>query len=206
MNKELLIRILQVTVILVILLIFIFLLLGINVFTINGVSKLPSILSIVVIFWGFYFSIGWKLPILKYVALKENLNGTWFGTYTSKNQITLAENEGQIAVIIRQNFLVVNVKSFTNMYVNHSYSEVLNYDNKSDTHHLIYLYSQNDFKPTDNNARKGTSELQLHYNLESKELFGNFWTNHNSQGYLNLKKISKKQAKSFSEALNYSKK
>lgn len=206
MNKELLIRILQATVILVILLIFLFLSFGINVFTLAGVSKLPSILSLVVLFWGFYFSIGWKWPVLKSIAKRENLNGTWFGTYTSKNQLTNAEFEGDISVVIRQNFLVVDVKSFTDKYINYSYGEALNYDNKSDKHQLIYLYSQNDFKPTDDNVRRGTSELQLHYDLKKKELFGNFWTNHNSQGYLNLKKISSKQAKSFNEALNYLKK
>lgn len=206
MNKELLIRILQATVILVILLIFLFLSFGINVFTLAGVSKLPSILSLVVLFWGFYFSIGWKWPVLKSIAKRENLNGTWFGTYTSKNQLTNAEFEGDISVVIRQNFLVVDVKSFTDKYINYSYGEALNYDNKSDKHQLIYLYSQNDFKPTDDNVRRGTSELQLHYDLKRKELFGNFWTNHNSQGYLNLKKISSKQAKSFNEALTYLKK
>jgi hypothetical protein len=206
MNKELLIRILQATVILVILLIFLFLSFGINVFTLAGVSKLPSILSLVVLFWGFYFSIGWKWPVLKSIAKRENLNGTWFGTYTSKNQLTNAEFEGDISVVIRQNFLVVDVKSFTDKYINYSYGEALNYDNKSDKHQLIYLYSQNDFKPTDDNIRRGTSELQLHYDLKRKELFGNFWTNHNSQGYLNLKKISSKQAKSFNEALTYLKK
>ena len=206
MNKELLIRILQATVILVILLIFLFLSFGINVFTLTGVSKLPSILSLVVLFWGFYFSIGWKWPVLKSIAKRENLNGTWFGTYTSKNQLTNAEFEGEISVVIRQNFLVVDVKSFTDKYINYSYGEALNYDNKSDKHQLIYLYSQNDFKPTDDNVRRGTSELQLHYDLKKKELFGNFWTNHNSQGYLNLKKISSKQAKSFNEALTYLKK
>lgn len=206
MNKELLMRILQATVILVILLIFLFLSFGINVFTLAGVSKLPSILSLVVLFWAFYFSIGWKWPVLKSIAKRENLNGTWFGTYTSKNQLTNAEFEGDITVVIRQNFLVVDVKSLTDKYINYSYGEALNYDNKSDKHQLIYLYSQNDFKPTDDNVRRGTSELQLHYNLKTKELFGNFWTNHNSQGYLNLKKISSKQAKSFNEALTYLKK
>lgn len=206
MNKELLIRILQATVILVLVLIFLFLSLGINVFTLAGVSKLPSILSLVVLFWGFYFSIGWKWPVLKSIAKRENLNGTWFGTYTSKNQLTNVEFDGEIAVVIRQNFLVVDVKSFTDKYINYSYGEALSYDNKSDKHQLIYLYSQNDFKPTDDNVRRGTSELQLHYDLKSKELFGNFWTNHNSQGYLNLRKISSKQAKSFNEALTYSKK
>jgi hypothetical protein len=206
MNKEILIRILQVTVIFVLLLVFLFLLFGINVFTSGGVSKLPSILSIVVLFWTFYFSFGWKWPLIKYIVFKENLNGTWFGAYTAKNQINGDEFAGEIAVIIRQNFLMVNVKSYTINYVNHSYGEALNYDNKSDTHQLIYLYSQNEFKPTDDNVRKGTSELQLHYNLESEELFGNFWTNHNSQGHLNLSKVSKKQAKSFNEALTFSEK
>lgn len=131
MNKELMIRILQVTVVIVLLLVFVFLLFGINVFTLEGVSKLPSILSIVVLFWGFYFSIGWKWPIIKHIVFKENLNGTWFGTYTSKNPISGDEFEGEIAIVIRQSFLVINVKSFTSNYINLSYGEALKYDNKS---------------------------------------------------------------------------
>lgn len=203
MNKDLIVRILQVTVVLVLILIFIFLLFDINVFTLNGMAKIPSILSIIVLFWGFYFSIGWKLPLLKHIVFKENLSGTWLGTYTSKNLLNGDEFEGEIAVIIRQNFLVVNVKSYTSNFINHSYGEALTYDNKSDTHQLIYLYSQNEFRPTDDNARKGTSELQLHYNSKNEELFGPFWTNHNSKGQLNLEKVSKKEVKSFNEAKKY---
>jgi len=204
MDKELFTRILQVTVVVVVLLLFIFLFIGIDIFSFKGISKLPSIVSLVVLFWAFYISFGWKWPILKLLAYKENLNGTWFGTYTSINVMTKEKFEGQIAVVIRQTFIMINVKSYTSNYVNHSYGEVLNYNNKSDTNQLIYLYSQNEYNPTSDDDRKGTSELQLNYSNKKKGLFGKFWTNHNSQGHVNLSKLTRKQLKSFDEALIYS--
>jgi len=199
MSKEILTRILYVTIILAILGFLILNLFGMNILDSTGFLKIPSLLSGIVLFWTFYIAIGWKLPLLKYIVYKENLNGTWFGTYTSKNFTSNEEFNGNISVVIRQNFLNLNVKSFTENYVNHSFGEVLNYDSKSDSHQLIYLYSQNEFNPTDDNYRKGTSELNLHCNVDEDEFFGDFWTNHNSKGFLNLKKISKKHCKSFSE-------
>jgi hypothetical protein len=203
MDKKILFRILQVTVGLVLLIVCVLFASGINPFSLKGVTKIPTIVSIVVLFWGFYFSIGWKWPYLRKLVYKENLNGTWFGTYTSRNFITNEVFKDQIAVVIRQSFVMLNVKSHTANYINHSYGETLNYDTNSDTHQLIYLYSQSIFKPVDDNARKGTSELQLNYNCDKEELYGNFWTNHNSKGFLNLTKITKTQVKSFNEALKH---
>ena len=200
MKKQTINRILYITIILAVLGFFILKLFNINILTKDGAMKIPSLLSGVVLFWGFYFSIGWKLPILKYLVYKENINGTWLGHYSSKNFTSNDVFQGEIAVVIRQNFLSLNVKSFTENYINYSFAEVLNYDSKSDTHQLIYLYSQSQFNPTDDNIRKGTSELNLHCNIKSKELFGDFWTNHNSKGDLKLKKITTKYTKSFLEA------
>lgn len=200
MNKKLLIRILQITVVLALLEIFLFMSLGIDVFSMKGISKIPTIISSIVLFWIFYFSWGWKIPYLRKLAYKENLNGTWFGTYKSKNFTSESEFNGEIVLVIRQSFIMLNVKSFTDKYINYSYGEVMNYDSNSDSHQLLYLYSQSEIKPTNDNIRKGTSELHLHYNCDKKELYGNFWTNHNSKGYLNLTKTSKKKVKSFAEA------
>lgn len=205
MRKKTLYRILYVTIILAILGAFIFQLCGINLLKKDGFTKIPSLLSAVVLFWGFYLSIGWKIPGLKYLVYKENLNGTWYGTYNSKNFTSAEEFNGGIAVVIRQTFLTLDVKSYTENFINYSFGEVLNYDSKSDSHQLIYLYSQSQFNPTDDNVRKGTSELNLHCNIHQEELFGDFWTNHNSKGFLQLKKISKKHSKSFAEAQNIKK-
>ena len=201
MNKKLITRILQVTIVLALIGAFVLRIFDINIFTRKGVFKIPMIISLIVLFWGFYFSIGWKWPLLKKLVYRENLNGTWFGTYTSKNFTSNEEFNGEIAVVIRQNFLNLNIKSYTTNYINYSFGEALNYKSKSDTHQLIYLYSQSEFKPTDDNIRKGTSELQLHCDTKKKEIFGDFWTNHNSKGYLNLTKVSKKHCQSFEDAV-----
>ncbi|WHT39702.1 hypothetical protein QNH98_03190 [Myroides sp. mNGS23_01] len=174
MKKEILERILKVTIILTVLLIIIFNLLGINIFTKAGIVKIPSIISIIVVFWMFYISIGWKWPLLKHIVYKENINGTWLGTYFSKDFTTDNKYNGEIVIVIRQTFLRIDVKSHTERFINYSFSESFSYDEKSDTNQLIYLYTQNQFDPTDDNYRKGTSELILHLNVNQKELTGDF--------------------------------
>ena len=202
MKKATLERILKVTVILTIIGIVIFNFFGINIFNKEGFIKIPSLISGIVLFWLFYISIGWKWPLLKHIVYQENINGTWFGTYDSKNFTTDETFNGEIAMIIRQSFLRIDIKSMTLNYINYSFAEAFTHDSKSDSNQLVYLYSQSQFNPTDDSYRKGTSELMLHFNLDGQELFGDFWTNHNSKGNLNLKKISNKHFKSFLEAKN----
>lgn len=200
MKKSTLERILKVTVILTLIGILIFNLMGINIFSKQGFIKIPSLISGIVLFWVFYISIGWKWPLFKHIVYQENINGTWFGTYDSRDFTTNKNYNGEIAMIVRQTFLRIDIKSMTSNYINYSFGEAFTYDSKSDSNQLIYLYSQSEFNPTDDNIRKGTSELMLHFNVSGQEFFGDFWTNHNSKGILNLKKVSKKHSKSFLEA------
>lgn len=203
MKKSTLERILKVTVILTLLGIVIFQLLGINIFSKEGFVKIPSLISGIILFWVFYIGVGWKWPLLKYIVYQENINGTWFGNYSSQDFTTDNKFEGEIVIVIRQSFLRIDVKSFTVNYINYSFGEAFSYDSKSDSNQLIYLYSQSQFNPTDDSIRKGTSELMLHFNVNGKEFFGDFWTNHNSKGTLNLKKVTSKHTKSFLEAKKY---
>nr|WP_255487967.1 hypothetical protein [Pontibacter sp. KCTC 32443] len=181
----------------------IFQLLGINIFSKEGLVKIPSLISGVVLFWVLYISFGWKLPLVKYIVYQENINGTWFGQYASTDFTTNKIYEGEIAIVIRQSFLRIDVTSLTENYINYSFGEAFTHDSKSDSNQLIYLYSQSEFNPTDDKIRKGTSELMLHFNVDEKEFFGDFWTNHNSKGNLNLKKVKSKHAKSFLEAKKF---
>ncbi|MCS3797149.1 hypothetical protein [Niastella sp. OAS944] len=151
----------------------------------------------------FYISIGWKWPLFKYIVYQENINGTWLGTYSSTDFTTEQKYSGEIAIVIRQSFLRIDVKSLTINYINYSFGEAFTHDSKSDSNQLIYLYSQSQFNPADDTIRKGTSELMLHFNVNQKEFFGDFWTNHNSKGNLNLKKVTSKHAKSFLEAKKF---
>lgn len=203
MRKKTLDRILKVTIILAVIGFFILNAFGYNILTKEGFPKTTMLLSGILLFWTFYIAVGWKIPLIKYIVYQKNLNGTWFGTYKSTNFTSSEKFEGNIAVVIRQNFLTLNVKSFTEHYINFSFGEVLNYDSKSETHQLIYLYSQNQKDKANDDIRKGTSELNLQCEIKHEELFGDFWTNHNSKGFLRLKKVTNKHSKSFSEALKF---
>lgn len=205
MKKSTLDRILQVTIILTTLGIVILQLLGINIFSKEGFLKIPSLISIISLFWLFYISLGWKWPLIKHIVYQENMNGTWLGEYSSKDFTTDKIYNGEIAIVIRQSFLRIDVKSFTINYINYSFGESLKYDSKSDSTQLIYLYSQSAYNPTDDKVRKGTSELTLQYDINGNQLFGSFWTNHGSKGTLSLKKVKSKHAKSFLEAKEYTK-
>ena len=177
----------------------------VNLLTLSGLKKLSPIITILVLFWIFYLTIGWKLPILKYIVYKENLNGTWYGKYDSRDILNNKNYKGEIAIVIRQTFLTINVKSFTDKYLAYSFGETLLKEEKSDSKQLVYLYSQNQFNPTDKLTRKGASELHLTDEDDNKKLFGIFWTNYNSEGNLSFIRVSKKHVKSFAKAKQFNK-
>lgn len=186
--------------------IFILLILETDFTTWEGFKKLSSVFSCVILFWAFYFSWGWKWPLLKYIAYTENLNGTWFGNYHSRDARNDQVFEGEISIVIRQTFLSINIVSYTSSYLSYSYGEAVLNNQKNKSHQLVYLYSQNPYEPIDDLARRGTSELQLLLENGEKKLFGMFWTNHNSQGGLTLKKKTSKHLPSFIDAKKYQKK
>ena len=133
------------------------------------------------------------------------MNGTWFGEYKSEDNETGKIFQGEIAIVIRQSFLNVNVTSYTDKYMAFSFGEAILHNKSSDSHQLVYLYSQNQYNPTDDIARKGTSELHLLVEANKNRLFGKFWTNYNSKGNLKIVKITNKQVKSFHDAKKISK-
>ena len=184
---------------------FVFWKFNIEVKSFKALTTCFSILSGIVIWWTCYFSFLWKWKGFRRILYKENLNGTWLGEYNSNSLTDGKVYQGEIVIVIRQNFLNLNVKSFTEQYINYSFGEAVNYDSKSESHQLVYLYSQSQFKPIDDNIRKGASELKLLMEPNELKLFGSFWTNHNSKGTLSLKRISEIHCTSFKEAKNLQK-
>lgn len=176
---------------------------GINVFTKEGVFKISSVISGIAIFWTFYFAYLWKFPILNNLIYRNNLNGTWLGEYYSKDLTSGQEYRGEIALVIRQSFLNINITSYTERYLSFSFAESFIVNNERKKHQLVYLYSQNEFDITDDNARKGATELLAICESESMKLFGHFWTNKNSKGKLDIKRVSKKHYNSFNDAKNW---
>ena len=165
------------------------------------ISSLKTV-SILTVWWWFYFKIGWKLPLLKKMLPRINLNGTWFGEYESykshdkKKQVSF----GKISVRIKQDYLNIGLNSFTEQSHHSSYSEELTYDEKNDIHGIVYVYSQKENSIFDTAKRNGTSEFTLKNINNEHWLEGDFWTIHGTQGKIKVKRISKKHIDTFDEA------
>jgi hypothetical protein len=157
--------------------------------------NVPTILTL---WWLFYFKYGWTLPGIKWIVFRVNLNGTWFGSYQSfdsKNQ----EAKGEIGIRIKQDFLTISLKSFTEKFNNYSYSEEVKYEEKSETYGVVYVYSQKENNILDTSQRNGTSELTLKKSDDTLYLEGVFWTAHGTNGKLSVRKITEKQIDTFKE-------
>ena len=109
--------------------------------TVIGVVKTFSTSSIVVAWLSFYLKIGWKFKILRLILPRFDLNGTWFGKYESVDKSN-QEYVGEIAIRIKQECLRISLISSTEKYRNFSYSAELKHDDASDSHGVVYAYSQ----------------------------------------------------------------
>jgi hypothetical protein len=198
MKREELGRIVIITVCISLIFVIVQELTGIELLSFHGIKAALSATTVLSIWWWFYFNYGWKVKFLNLILYRENINGTWFGTYESKDLKTDKIYTGQISLVIKQNYLATKVTSITNRYKSFSYSEELN--NKDEKKQLIYVYSQDELSSSDHNTRKGTSDLELIISAEKTGLYGKFWTNAGSVGYLSVNKISSKHIMFFDKA------
>ncbi len=166
----------------------------------NSVLSSIKISTLLTLWWLFYFKIGWKLPLFRKLLYRINLNGTWFGIYKSKNIKSDKIAKGKIGLRINQDFLNISVNSFTEKYQNFSYSEELNFDEKSNTYGLVYVYSQKENHTLDLNQRNGTTELKVKNYKDTLLLEGEFWTVHGTKGKLIVSRVSENIVDTFSEA------
>lgn len=197
MNKQEQLKIVSISYCISVAISFILNYLKFNILNADSILSAIKVSSILTVWWGFYFNLGWKVKYLNKILYRINLNGTWYGTYKSVEPKTKNIYEGEIIVRIRQSFLTLSVTSYTEKYKNYSHSEVLKYDEKSETYGLVYVYSQKENDPLDLTARNGTSELIIIDNNNEYELSGEFWTILGSKGHMNLTRISEKTVDSF---------
>ncbi len=176
--------------------------LKVNNIDFHGVIGAVKVSTILTGWWMFYFRMGWKIPLLQKILYKINLEGTWFGTYESISQKDNKKYKGEIGLRIKQDFLTISIISFTEKYRNFSYSEELKYEEKSNMHELVYVYSQKENSISDRDSRNGASELKLMFDnaRNIQRLEGDFWTSIGSKGVLKVSKISKKVVDTFEEA------
>ncbi|OMD37539.1 hypothetical protein [Paenibacillus odorifer] len=200
MDKEEQKRIVLITFVLSLLSILVLLLINIRLISVHGIKTALSISTFLTFWWAFYFHIGWKIPILNKILYKENISGTWFGTYDSTDIKSNNSFNGEISLVIKQNFLDLHITSYTEKYKNNSYSEMLTMDKKSERNRLVYVYSQEEVSSSDQFIRKGTSELELSLYKNKAELYGKFWTNSGTIGQLKLRNVTKDYIEFFDDA------
>lgn len=171
---------------------------GVDLLSFNGVKAAFSATFVLSVWWWFYFNYGWKIKFLNLILYRQNINGTWFGNYESKDIHTGEIYKGEISLVIKQKYLTIKITSITNRFKNYSYSEeLICIDEKNQ---LIYVYSQNELSSIDHNTRKGTSELELTTSEDKSVLYGKFWTNNGTVGFLNFTKISDRHIMFFEKA------
>lgn len=163
-----------------------------------------KVTTILTLWWWFYFKYGWKFPVVKWIIFRVNLNGTWFGCYQSLDSENQKVQEGEIGIRIKQDFLTISLKSFTEKFNNYSYSEEVKYEEKSNTYGVVYVYSQKENNILETSHRNGTSELALKKIDDELYLEGIFWTVHGTQGKLCVRRITKKQIDTFKETKSIS--
>lgn len=166
----------------------------------NSVIGSIKISTVLTIWWSFYFSVGWKCLGKTFFFRRINLNGTWFGTYESVNLVTDDHYNGEIALRIKQDFLNISVLSMTEKYKNYSYSEEIQYDEKTGTYGLVYVYSQKENNILDSNQRNGSCEIRVSQYQDRLLLEGEFWTIHGSKGKLLAERIHTKPIDTFKES------
>lgn len=164
-----------------------------------GIISAIKVSVILTLWWTFYFEVGWKLPLLNKILYRINLNGTWYGQYKSTSVSDRKVYKGAMVIRIKQNFLKINVTSFTNKYNNYSYSENLKYDKDAERYSLIYVYSQSEKNASDLAQRNGTSNLMVVDGKDKCKLEGGFWTIVGSNGRLELTRVSREIANSFED-------
>lgn len=144
--------------------------------------------TIVAVFWNIYFWQGWKIPYLKCLIKKQNLNGSWFGTYESTDYENKKEYKGEIALQIKQDFFNIKIDSFTEKQISKSNTGIFNEKEES----LDYFYTQETLD-CNGEIRKGGAQLRY----DGYDLKGLFWTNGNTKGVLNFRRVSKKNLNGF---------
>lgn len=172
--------------------------------TMGSISGSIKVTTLLTAWWLFYFYWGWRLPYLRRLLFRMNFNGTWFGRYESISSAN-EKYSGDIAIRIQQSYLTISVISLTENYQNFSYSELIKFDEKSNTHGINYTYSQKENSLFDVAQRNGTSELTLKLINGASWLDGIFWTIHGTKGSIRVKRISDRQIDSFAEALETAK-
>ena len=164
-------------------------------------------ITLVTLFWTFYFAYGWKFWGINKIFYRPNLNGTWKGLIISdwKDENGNLIPPKEIYIVIRQNFLRIHFTTFTNTFVGYSYSETFSLKKETGLKNVAYLYRKDTSQNIDEDLREGATELRLINDNNFKKLEGKYWTNTKTQGKISVGFFNKNHVDSFESAKKYEK-
>lgn len=199
MKKEELNRIIYISIAISSFLILIYLLINKSFEAIVFYRGASFSISIVTLFWAFYFKFGWKIWGFRKMFYRPNLNGTWRGCFESdwKDNNGKISDPKEIFIVIRQNFLRIHFTTFTNSFIGYSYSETFNLKKDTGLKNITYLYRKDTSRNNDDDLREGATELRFVFDKKYKKLDGKFWTNTKTNGKINVTFLSKDYIDSF---------
>jgi len=172
---------------------------SINILSFGIFRVFSMTVTLLTLYWAFYFKWSWKMPLFKEIFGRSNLNGTWIGSYKSEDK-DKNEYSGKIVLTIRQSFLFIHFISLTDKFVSYSYGECLFNNENEGIKQVTYFYSQKRLKADEENIPQGASELSILGGEDDKILCGDFWTNRHTKGFLKLKFVSRDCVESYQEA------
>jgi hypothetical protein len=169
----------------------------------NSFKALSASATLIILFWGLYFEWGWRLPMLKKLFYRPNLNGTWAGELISDWKDENGKNVEPIKffIVIRQNFLRINFTTFTDNYIGKSYSEKLILDKERGVKNVAYLYRKETSQISDCN-NEGASELRV-IESDTLKLKGKYWSSIKTNGEIEVSFLVKKYFDSYEDIANF---
>lgn len=172
--------------------------------TLNGSNLFRSIsfgITLTTSFWVFYFSKGWKWPLLKNIFYRPDVNGTWKGILESDFTIDGKKiDPKEFYIVIRQSFIRIHFTTFTNDFVGMSYAETFTLNKDKGMKNVAYMYKKDSSQKNDDVLREGATELRLIISDNEKVLEGKYWSNTKTQGKISVKHISNIYVDSFNNA------
>ncbi|WP_394058710.1 hypothetical protein [Paenibacillus sp. 843] len=169
----------------------------------NFLKSISPALTVVSILWILYFKFAWSLPVFNLLFKVPNLNGTWVGTLKSDwlDENGKSVDDIEFYIVIKQQFLNLHIKTFTENYCGKSYIEKLEFKEKEDEVILAYFYCS-DLLSNEEDLRQGVSELRV-IRDESAFLHGKYWTRNKTSGIISLCHFKDRHYSTFEQIKNH---
>ena len=154
------------------------------------IKKIPQACGYAFIFFLVFEKYLWKIRPFSWLIPYPSLNGTWTGKLMSNyvHEDGAGCESIDVTLVIKQTMLAISCEMFTKESSSQSYGGIIIKSHEGNIKHLIYTYYNNPRAGVQyrSNTHQGTAKLRI---IEKPEnaLKGNYWTERESTGELQLK-------------------